>query len=121
MRKECRLTIGVAAMGNAIDHDTPTLIINRVERAIGSNSQAIGVGVACEFFRVQGSRVDRETLNDISDPEGHIVGQVMELTSCSRGIEDLIQGSHPSLQRRVGFRHRDELVVPVSLEVGDVF
>lgn len=116
------LPVGFAAMANAVDHHTASLILNRIEDSIVTHAHPVGVGRAFQFLGVHGSGVGREDFDRTLDGGTDLMGHAVALSGGRRRIADRVHGRVGlGLQRGVDLRHRDEPVAPMGFEVGQVF
>ena len=114
--------IGFSTVSDSIDHDAADRVFNRVEDAVISHTDSVGVRGPFKLFSVRGSGIGREGLNRMLNASPKLGWQAAELSSGRSGVED---GRHPraplALWSGVHFSYRDEGIMPMGLEVGDVF
>ncbi len=85
------LAVGFSTMGDPVDHHTSHRILNRIEDAVAPDTEAVGVGSAFKFFRVEGSWSIHESFNGVLDRGKHILWQVPKLFRGARGVENVVQ------------------------------
>ena len=117
-----RLAVGFSSMGDAIDHHASGRVFNGIDDSITTHAEPISIGRAFELFCVRSAWIARERFDCVSDVKDRVTWEMAKLPSRGGRVENVIHGQPGSMrQQGVDFRHRDELVAPMGLEVGDVF
>lgn len=116
------LAVGFAAMTNSVDHNTAGLVLNRVKDSVITDPSPIRVGRSFQLLGVRGSWVLGKGFHSMLDTSTYLNGQAAELSSGSRRVEDGVHEPLSSaLRRSVHLGHRDECIMPMGLDVGEVF